>query len=156
MRLSFQCAQDGPRTPARRLRPPPGCARRRRRALLRSLRSAGRRTAQLHAGAPRFRQADGDRLFCRGRSVFPFADVMHLFTDELTGLRARRLPGAFVLAGTFQRFFFRHDSLPDRCLDAAPMPMTAEQVRCTQARSLDRAQKPGPKDRPTYRTSAKA
>src|SRR5689334_22086588 len=46
--------------------------------------------------------------------MLPFADVVHLFADELARLGARRLPFALVLAGSFECFSFRHDCSPSR------------------------------------------
>src|SRR6187397_1400258 len=49
-----------------------------------------RRWLQRYARAPRFRQADRDRLFCGLGSMLAFADVMHFLTHELAGRRGWR------------------------------------------------------------------
>ena len=41
--------------------------------------------------------------------MFALANMPHLFMNELTGLRARRLSGALRLSGTFNGLFFRHN-----------------------------------------------
>jgi hypothetical protein len=43
--------------------------------------------------------------------VFTFSDVMHFFTDELAGLRARRLSFSFGFSGSLDGFRFWHDYL---------------------------------------------
>jgi hypothetical protein len=40
--------------------------------------------------------------------MFSFANVVHLFTHEFAGLRARRFPFFFVLMRSLDNFFFRH------------------------------------------------
>ena len=40
--------------------------------------------------------------------MFAFADMMHLFADEFAGLGGERFAFAFIFAGAFKRFFFRH------------------------------------------------
>src|SRR5437879_4723311 len=67
---------------------------------------------EIDAGPPCLRQADGDRLFRRSRSVFALADVVHFLADKLTGLGRRRLALTFVLPCSFHGFLFRHGSLP--------------------------------------------
>src|SRR4029078_9208811 len=57
---------------------------------------------KVHAGAPRLRQAYRDRLLRSLRSVLAFADVVHLFADELARLGARGLARALVAAGGFE------------------------------------------------------
>src|SRR5207302_5814180 len=44
------------------------------------------RRPQLHSGAPGFGQSDGDGLFGGTGAVFAFANVVHFFADEFTGL----------------------------------------------------------------------
>jgi hypothetical protein len=43
--------------------------------------------------------------------VFSFADVVHLLANELSGLRAGRLPFPRIFASSFQRFLVWHVSL---------------------------------------------
>jgi hypothetical protein len=45
--------------------------------------------------------------------VFAFPDVVHLFTDELTGLRAGGLSFSLVFFGSLQSLLLWHD-LPPR------------------------------------------
>ena len=52
----------------------------------------GRRWLQRHTSATRLRQPDRDRLLRRARAVFALPDVLHLFTDELTGGGGRSFP----------------------------------------------------------------
>jgi hypothetical protein len=40
--------------------------------------------------------------------MLPFADVMHLFTNKFTRLRAGRFALSFVLTSASNRSFFRH------------------------------------------------
>ena len=54
-------------------------------ALIFSVPLAGRR--QIHAGAPRFRQTNGDRLLRGADAVFALTDVVNFLADELAGLR---------------------------------------------------------------------
>src|SRR5438046_10526552 len=61
-----------------------------------------------HAGTARLRESDRDRLFGRPGAVLAFADVVELFTHELAGLRAGRLPLAAVAARALQRLLLRH------------------------------------------------
>ena len=49
------------------------------------------RRRQVHSSPPRLRQADGNRLFGRGRTVLAFADVVHLLFHEFAGLSARAI-----------------------------------------------------------------
>ena len=61
---------------------------------------ASLRIWQLDAGAPRLGQPNRNRLLLRLSAVISFANVMHLFTDKLTGLRA----GRFSLLGIMPSF----------------------------------------------------
>lgn len=84
---------------------------------LRLLSRARRRLAlfwrwELHTSASRLGEANRDGLLRRSGAVLTVADVLHLLAHELTGLRARRLPFALVLARAFDRFSFRHHLLP--------------------------------------------
>jgi hypothetical protein len=56
----------------------------------------------------RLRQSNRDGLFGGSRSMFPFADVMHLFAHEFSRLRARRFSFFSVAVRSFASFFFRH------------------------------------------------
>src|SRR5947207_1550751 len=64
---------------------------------------------KVDAGSSRLGQSDGDRLLGGSRAVLAFADVVHLFADELAGLRRRRLAFALVTLCSFQCFFLWHD-----------------------------------------------
>src|SRR5437764_11723624 len=46
--------------------------------------------------------------------MFAFADMLHLFANELAGLGRRRFPFALIFAGALEGFFFWHtkDTLP--------------------------------------------
>jgi len=73
------------------------------------LRLALSRRRKIDSRLTSLRQPDRNRLFGRSGTVFPFANMMHLFADEFAGLRRRRLAFALVTAGAFQCFFFGHD-----------------------------------------------
>jgi hypothetical protein len=66
------------------------------------------RRLQLHPGAARFGEPDGDRLLGRPGAVFALANMLDLFMDEFSGLRGGRLAFAGVLACAFDGFLFRH------------------------------------------------
>src|SRR5439155_13642288 len=66
----------------------------------------------LHAGAPRLRQTDGDRLLCRARAVLPLAHVMDFLAHELAGLGRRRLSLGRVASGPLDRFLLGHAAPP--------------------------------------------
>src|SRR5689334_15201290 len=51
---------------------------------------------ELDARPPRFRESDGHGLLRGPCTVFPLADVVHLFTNEFAGLCGRRLSLALV------------------------------------------------------------
>src|ERR1041384_4201181 len=72
--------------------------------LFRSL--LGRR--QVHSSAPRLRETDGDCLFGRSRAVLSFTNMLDLFADKLSGLRAWRFSFFLIFFRSFQSFFFRH------------------------------------------------
>ncbi len=63
---------------------------------------------QLHAGAPRFGEANGNGLLGRSRTMFSFANVVHLLADELSRLGAGGFPLALVFACMLNRFLLRH------------------------------------------------
>src|SRR5689334_5782472 len=90
--LAFQGAKGGSR-PSRRRTPGTrrGRAAGRLGAPLRRGFRACRRPTELNAGTTSLREADRNRLLRRTSAVLPFADVVNLFSNELTGLRARRL-----------------------------------------------------------------
>ena len=73
---------------------------------------------ELHSGAARLRQADGNGLLRRPRAVLALANVVHLFAHELAGLRRRRLSLARILVRALDRFSFRHPSPPDQCRES--------------------------------------
>src|SRR5947199_10055405 len=52
--------------------------------------------------------------------MLAFADVMHLFADKLSCLRAGRFSFLFILLCAFQSFLFGHNILLLRTSDAAP------------------------------------
>jgi hypothetical protein len=112
--FAFQRPLGGSRAAARcrgfassaRLKSPLGAAP----GLLRNLTFVRRR--QTNPGAARFRETYRDRLFGGPSAVFAFSDVMHLFTDELAGLRARGLAFSFSVFGSLDRLFLRHDRPP--------------------------------------------
>jgi hypothetical protein len=59
--------------------------------------------------------------------VFAFPDVVHLFTDELTGLRAGGLSFSLVFFGSLQSLLFRHDLLVITC---ESLVITLAQLLC--------------------------
>jgi hypothetical protein len=67
---------------------------------------------QIHAGPPRFRQADGYGLLGGPGPVLAFANVVNLLANKLAGLRGRRLAFALVLPRSLDGLFLWHDSLP--------------------------------------------
>src|SRR5262249_49136069 len=67
------------------------------------------RRPQVDARPASLRQTDRYRLLGRARSMFAFADVIHLLLDEFTGLRARRLPLALTPTRPLQCLFLRHN-----------------------------------------------
>jgi hypothetical protein len=73
-----------------------------------SARRRGFLCRQLDAGAPRFGQADGDRLLRRSRAVLAFANMPHFFADELTRLSRRGFAFHSVAARATDDFAFRH------------------------------------------------
>src|SRR5207248_4677510 len=66
------------------------------------------RSRQIDAGAPRFRETDGDRLFCGSRAVLALADMMHFFTNEFAGLCRRGFTLTLVALRPFDRFLLGH------------------------------------------------
>jgi hypothetical protein len=84
-------------------------ARRILRALARPRLGTARRRWKLHAGSTRLREADGNSLLRRSRTMLAFANVPDLFVDELASLRRWCLTSAFGLAGAFNRLLLRHD-----------------------------------------------
>jgi hypothetical protein len=81
--------------------------------LLRALSGARGRWRQLHAGTARLRQANGNRLFGRSRTVLAFTDMVDLFAHELAGLCRRRFPGTLRLTRAFNSGFFWHSVTSD-------------------------------------------
>src|SRR5262245_4468960 len=116
MTLSLQCPHDGARSLRRRL----ASRRSSMSALVGALRAASStlaglpfaRRRQIDTGFSSFRQADGDRLLRIPRSMFAFADVMHLLADELARLRGRRLALAPIVLRTLDSFLFWHGFAP--------------------------------------------
>jgi hypothetical protein len=93
------------------------------------------RWRQRDAGFACLREADGDRLFRRARTVLPLADVMDFLAHELSSLGARR----FALAGIGTRAFLRrlvgHDDSLERAFRVASMeaPVVARQSLRTES-----------------------
>ena len=79
---------------------------------------------QLHSGATRLRQADGNRLFRRSCAVLAFTDVLDLLVHELTSLRRRRLSLTSCFPGTRNRPFLRHGASRKMLEDAWRLPAT--------------------------------
>src|SRR5579862_8069747 len=77
------------------------------------------RRRQLHASAARLREANGDGLRGGASAMLSFADMIHLFANEFSRLRARRLPFSCVLSCPFNCVFLRHNSGSSPCLDAS-------------------------------------
>src|SRR5437762_3205536 len=66
------------------------------------------RRPQLHACASGHGQSDGDGLLGRSGAMRAAMDLVNLLVDELTGLSARRLTGAPVLASLRDRSLLGH------------------------------------------------
>jgi hypothetical protein len=66
---------------------------------------------QFYSGPPRLGQTNGDRLLGRSGTVFAFPNVFHFFAHKLSRLSGRRFPFTFVLARTFDCFFFWHNKM---------------------------------------------
>ena len=110
--FALQRPQCRARPSRRRPSPPAARAARRLRAPLGRALRARRRLPEMNAGAPRFRQPNRDRLLRRSRAVLALTDVVHLFANELTSLRRRRLPLPFIAPRALQRRLFRHSCPP--------------------------------------------
>jgi len=67
--------------------------------------------AQFYARPPGLRQTDGDRLFCRARTVLACPNMMKFFADKFAGLGGRCLALPLVLADTIQSFLIWHTEL---------------------------------------------
>src|SRR5262249_9122848 len=78
------------------------------------------RRRQVDARAPRLRQAGGDRLPWRARSVLAAADLVDLLADELARLGRGRLALALVLAGLLDGSLVRHRQSPRVAVDRRP------------------------------------
>src|SRR5258705_12936413 len=70
------------------------------------------RCPQLDASTSRLREADCDRLLGRTRSMFSFANVVHLLPHEFACLRAGRFSLPRIFLRPLDGFFFRHVPLP--------------------------------------------
>jgi hypothetical protein len=82
---------------------------------LRLLASAGRnlssaRGRELDSGAARFGQSNGNGLLRGAGAMFTFANMMHLFADEFTGLCGWSFPLASVFFGAFECLLFWHNT----------------------------------------------
>jgi hypothetical protein len=66
----------------------------------------------LHARVSRLRQADGDGLLGRSRTMLPLADVVYLLSNELARLSGRRFSFTPVASCAGNCFFLGHLSLP--------------------------------------------
>src|SRR5258705_571385 len=64
-----------------------------------------------HPRAPGLRETDGDRLVGRLGAVLAFADVVHLFTNELAGRRGRPLALAEVFLRALEGLLLWHGYL---------------------------------------------
>src|SRR3989442_14154066 len=67
---------------------------------------------KFHSSPPRFGKANRDCLFGRSRTVLSFADMVHLFANELARLGRWCLPLTFIAFGSLYRFLFWHRSFP--------------------------------------------
>jgi hypothetical protein len=111
----FSAFRTGARAARRRRLPTPraasgGVARRLATALGGNAAFPGR--AQLHAGAPRLREADRDRLLGRARTVLTLPDVVHLLAHELARLSGGRLALLLVPLRAVQRLLLWHLGFP--------------------------------------------
>jgi hypothetical protein len=70
--------------------------------------NAAARRLQFHTCSAGLGKAYRDRLLRGCGSVFAFADVVHFFLYEFSGLGAGRFSFARIFAGAFERLFFRH------------------------------------------------
>src|SRR5437016_2598661 len=75
---------------------------------------------KFHPRAPCLRQANRDRLFRRSSTMFSFADMMHLFSNELARLGCGCLTPTFIAFGSLYGFFFWH-----RCLSLREFTLRA-------------------------------
>src|SRR6516164_2700716 len=64
------------------------------------------RHGQLHAGTSRLGQPDGNCLLRRLRAMLSFANMMHLFTDKLAGLRTGRFSLLRIVTSSFHYILF--------------------------------------------------
>lgn len=64
--------------------------------------------AQFHSGLAGLVKTDRNGLLGVRRTVFAFADVVHLFPDEFSGLRGSRLTFPLIFCCAFECFFLRH------------------------------------------------
>jgi hypothetical protein len=123
--FAFQCAFHRSRPARRRLAVRSSF---RQRSLCRSAclrRSASlRRRGQLHSGAPRLRQADGDGLLRRSCAVFSAAYVLDLFVNELAGLSRWRLALSLVRSCALDGFLLGHRTILPRQIRAYTPPAT--------------------------------
>jgi hypothetical protein len=78
------------------------------RCLLASARAATARRLQFDASAAGLRQPNRNCLLRRACTVFPFANVIHLFADELARLGRWSPAGAFRRASSLERGFLWH------------------------------------------------
>ena len=90
------------------------------------------RRRQLHAGATRLREADGDRLLGRPCAMLALANMVYLLAHELARLRGRCLALTRIRTPSLQRPFFPACFLPmgrpaNKCRPRAPLPVS---VRC--------------------------
>jgi hypothetical protein len=67
---------------------------------------------QLDASAPGLRKTDGNRLLRGSSAMLAFANVLHLFPDELSRLRGWRFAFSRILTRALDGPLFRHDGLP--------------------------------------------
>jgi hypothetical protein len=70
------------------------------------------RRRKFNTGPTRFRQANGDCLFCGASAVFALTNVAYLLANKFAGLSGRRLPFPLVLFNPFQCCSFWHYLFP--------------------------------------------
>lgn len=81
-----------------------------------SNRSGTFRRSQLHPGTTGLGKTYGYYLLGRTRTMLTLSNVMHLLTNEFSGLCGRRLALTGVFAGSFNCLSFRHETKPPRCV----------------------------------------
>ena len=98
---------------------------------------------QLYARPTGFRQPDRDHLLRRSGAMLALTNVLDLFANKLSCLRARSLPFALVFLCAFQCLFVRHGSSFRFFSENHLHPLSqAYRAACAIARNLRRHNQP--------------